>query len=151
MVEFENLSESLKMTSRDCPFCGLEQSRDLLHRSQLSLVFLSSPRTVKGHLLVIPKRHVWEPWQLTQAEQDDIFKLVNIYRQKIYQVFGGGSDLLQNYRPFLKQGKYHNIRHLHFHVVPRYFKDEIYQATDYGALHTMLSDEERKEVTKLLS
>lgn len=36
-----------------------------------------------------------------------------------------GGDLRQNYRPFMKEGVL-KVDHLHFHLIPRAWEDEIY-------------------------
>ncbi len=37
-----------------------------------------------------------------------------------------GCDVRQNYRPFLVQGRL-KVDHVHFHILPRTFQDELYE------------------------
>ncbi|QQS18694.1 HIT domain-containing protein [Candidatus Saccharibacteria bacterium] len=134
----------------DCPFCD---ARDrVLRENEHAFVLLSNPRKVPGHALVIPKRHVEEPWQLTAEERRDIFELLDYISQKILAAkLGEGVDVRQNYRPFLQKGKL-SVRHIHYHAVPRTQDDYIYQVSEkYDTeLFADLDPLEAKEVGKLL-
>jgi diadenosine tetraphosphate (Ap4A) HIT family hydrolase len=133
----------------DCPFC--DPSDRILKSNKHALVLLSNPRKAPGHFLVLPKRHIEKPWELTGEELQDIFKLIFFIEQKIIGKLGDGCDLRQNYRPFMPESKL-KVNHIHFHVIPRYFKDYIYQiAEKYETdLFTDLDAAEAAEVAKLL-
>ncbi len=110
----------------NCPFCNLnsEKSRTL-KTGKFTTVILSNPRMVKGHTLVIPNRHVEKPWQLTDEEVVAIFKDIFWIESKLLVVAEQGCDIRQNYRPFQPQGNI-KVDHLHFHVIPRRYKDELF-------------------------
>ncbi|MDL2341869.1 MAG: HIT family protein [Patescibacteria group bacterium] len=134
----------------NCPFCDpLERVIKSNHTAQ---VLLSDPRKVPGHILVMPKRHVLAPWDLTQQELQDIFELIFFVEKKIIGKLGDGCDIRQNYRPFMKQNAL-KIDHVHFHVIPRSYQDYIYSVAEkYETdLFAELDDLERDEVTKLLA
>ena len=131
-----------------CPFCSSKESvKDNKHAQ----VLLSNPRKTVGHLLVMPKRHVEKPWELTADELQDIFALIFEVEQKLIGKLGDGCDIRQNYRPFLKQSRL-KIDHVHFHVIPRYNEDYIYQVAEKYErdLFTDLDGKEAEEVAKLL-
>lgn len=133
-----------------CPFCELKDRA--IAENDLAAVILSNPRKVPGHALVVPKRHVEKPWDITPEERLAIFELVDSIEQKIIlSGLGDGVDVRQNYRPFLKQGKL-KIDHVHYHVIPRALEDYIYQISEkYDTeLFADLDPKEAKEVTKLL-
>ncbi|MGC1177098.1 MAG: HIT family protein [Candidatus Saccharimonadales bacterium] len=132
-----------------CPFCDLNER--ILKENATARVLLSNPRKAPGHFLVLPKRHVEKPWGLTDRELKDIFGLIFFIEQKIIGKLGDGCDVRQNYRPFMKQSKL-KVDHVHFHVLPRYFKDYIYQVAEkYETdLFTDLDASEAQEVVKLL-
>ncbi|HJP96528.1 MAG TPA: HIT family protein [Candidatus Saccharimonadales bacterium] len=110
-----------------CPFCGVDPVRNpTLEESEHVRVIFSNPRLVKGHLLVIPKRHVEQPWELTEVELKEIFTHIHRLQQKISSTLGTGCDIRQNYRPFMKQGRL-KVDHLHFHLLPRTFQDDLYE------------------------
>jgi diadenosine tetraphosphate (Ap4A) HIT family hydrolase len=134
----------------NCPFCDAKDR--VLQENEHAFVLLSNPRKVPGHLLVIPKRHVEEPWELTEAERHDVFALTDEYTQKLLAAkLGNGVDLRQNFRPFMQKGKL-SVRHIHYHLVPRTQDDYIYQVSEkYDTeLFADLDSSEAKEVTRLL-
>ena len=133
----------------DCPFCNpLER---IVKENASAQVMLSDPRKVPGHILVMPKRHVIKPWDLTQQELKNVFELIFFIEQRIISKLGDGCDVRQNYRPFIKQSAL-KIDHVHFHVIPRSFQDYIYSVVEKheADLFAELDDLESDAVTKLL-
>lgn len=133
----------------NCPFC--EPKERVLKENEHAQVLLSNPRKVAGHFLVVPKRHVEKPWELTETELKDIFELIFFIEQKIIGKLGDGCDIRQNYRPFMPQNQL-KVNHVHFHVIPRSLNDYIYSVSEkYDTqLFAELDDMERDEVSKLL-
>lgn len=134
----------------NCPFCDSKDT--VLKENANAKVILSNPRKMPGHFLVVPKRHMEQPWELKKEEISDIFDLIFFIEKKIIGKLGDGVDIRQNYRPFLKQNKV-KVDHVHFHVYPRYFEDYLYKVSEQFErdLFTDLDDTEVEEVTKLLS
>ncbi|HSX15500.1 MAG TPA: HIT domain-containing protein [Candidatus Saccharimonadales bacterium] len=132
-----------------CPFCDPKDR--VLKENEHAMTFLSNPRKVPGHFLVIPKRHVEKPWELTPEELQGIFELIFFVEQRILGKLGDGVDIRQNYRPFLQQDGL-KVNHVHFHVLPRALGDYIYKVSEQFErdLFADLDDLERKEVEKLL-
>ena len=134
----------------DCPFCNpLER---IVRANATAQLLLSDPRKVPGHCLVMPKRHVEKPWELTSQELQDIFDLINIVEQRVIGKLGTGCDIRQAYRPFLKQDAL-KVKHLTFHVIPRAKDDYLYSVSEKYEedLFAELDDLERDEVAKLLA
>lgn len=115
------------------------------------MLFLSNPRKAPGHFLVSPKRHVEKPWELSQDELSAIFDLVFMAQQKIVEKLGGGCQVRQNYSPYTKQNNL-KIDHVHYHVLPRSYKDRIYQISEKHdtELFEDLSEAEATEAAKIL-
>lgn len=137
-------------STKDCSFCNV--SKKAVQSNAHALAILSDPRKVPGHLLVIPRRHVEKPWELTADELQAIFALVWETEQKlIASGLGDGVDVRQNYRPFLEQSKL-KVDHVHFHVIPRASEDYIYQISEkYDAeLFAALDPSEAKEIAKIV-
>lgn len=134
----------------DCPFCT-PQERVVKANSTAQLI-LSDPRKVPGHCLVMPKRHVEKPWDLTPEELQDVFELINFVEQRVIGMLGAGCDIRQAYRPFLHQDAL-KVNHLTFHVIPRAMDDYLYSVSEQyeQGLFAELDDLERDEVTKLLA
>jgi diadenosine tetraphosphate (Ap4A) HIT family hydrolase len=139
------------MNMKDCPFCSDLVNERVVAESECVRVILSNPRLTKGHLLVIPKRHVEMPWELTNQEVSEIFDHIKILQKRLSEVFGTGCDVRQNYRPFLKQGRL-KVDHIHYHLIPRRFKDELYEKTlKYEVdIFTDITKKEAEEVRRLI-
>ena len=137
-------------TNSGCPFCKQERSL-LIKNGKLVFVQLSNPRLVDGHLLVIPKRHVEQLSELNTEERDELLSLIAEFQAKITGRFATGCDVRQNYRPFLQQGRL-KVDHLHVHLLPREFEDELYKKsmTFETEMFKDLTDEEKVRFVKLL-
>jgi diadenosine tetraphosphate (Ap4A) HIT family hydrolase len=137
------------MVKNGCPFCN--PLTRIIKENDTAQVILSDPRKVPGHFLVVPKRHIEKPWQLKEKEINDIFQLIFFIEKKIIGKLGEGCDIRQNYRPFINQDAL-KIDHIHFHLIPRSYKDYLYQKAEHYEtdLFAELDDLEREEVIKLL-
>ena len=111
----------------ECPFCDLGE-RVVVDNRHANL-FLSNPRKVEGHVLVTPKRHIEKPWEMSDEELIAVFSLIKVAQDRLISEFGGGVDVRQNYRPFMKQGRV-KVDHTHYHVYPRTNEDELYQQVE---------------------
>jgi diadenosine tetraphosphate (Ap4A) HIT family hydrolase len=137
------------MTKIGCPFCNpLER---VIKSNKTAQLLLSDPRKVPGHFLITPKEHIEKPWDLNAAELKDIFELIFFVEKKIIGKLGDGCDIRQNYRPFVEQNAL-KLDHIHFHVIPRPYKDYIYDKVEkYETdIYAELDDHERESVIKLL-
>ncbi len=137
------------MTASQCPFCNTKDQ--ILKSNERAILILSNPRKVPGHTLVLPKRHVEEPWELMSDELRDIFELIFFAERRILGKLGEGVDIRQNYRPFKKQDELKK-NHVLFHVIPRSKDDYLYTVSEQYErdLFTKLDTLERKEVEKIL-
>lgn len=111
-----------------CPFCEIDKARTrIIKEGKHALVIFSNPRLMPGHLLVVPKRHVEKLSQLSEEERTELMDLVVEFQERILAKMAGGCDIRQNYRPFQKQSDL-KVHHLHIHLQPREFEDELYAA-----------------------
>ena len=136
-------------TKSECPFCNLDGQ--VIKENKLARLILSNPRKVPGHCLVLPKRHVEKPWELTNDELASIFELIFFIEKRFIGKLGDGCDIKQNYRPFMPQSRL-KADHVVFHVYPRSLYDYLYKVAEVYEtdLFADLDDLERDEVTKLL-
>ncbi len=104
-----------------------------------------------GHFLIVPKRHVEKPWELSSDELLAVFDLVFFVQKRVTEKLAKGADVRQNYRPFLPQGRL-KVDHVHYHVMPRDFEDELYDRVEKHEtdLFADLSDDEHDEIAKTL-
>jgi diadenosine tetraphosphate (Ap4A) HIT family hydrolase len=136
----------------DCPFCGIDNQKTVVvQKKETVYVALSNPRLVRGHLLVIPKRHVERLSELTENEHRDLWDTVVEYQEKILSSLSTGCDVRQNYHPFQRQSRL-KVDHLHIHLIPREFKDQMYQLTQVYETEMFkdLDEQEKHSVLALL-
>lgn len=136
---------------KDCPFCNIDETRTrIIKEGKYVLVVLSNPRLVDGHLLVIPKRHVEKLSQLNKKEKEELIDIVIEFQEKILVKFASGCDIRQHCRPFMKQSQL-KVDHLHFHLLPREFEDELYKKCQIfeKEIFRMLTEEEKEKLVKL--
>lgn len=125
-----------------CCFCDLKQvNKQLIHETEhIVTVYCSKPAT-KGHLLIIPKRHVERFQDLTAQEfllvQQEVNHFSKVFKEK-YQL----SDFLLIQKNGKNAGQ--TVPHLHFHVIP---SPENFDQTMYNSLcyRNTIPDDELKE------
>ncbi len=135
-----------------CPFCNIDPIiTQVIKDGAYTKVIMSNPSLMKGHLLVIPKRHVERISELTKEEQDELFCLTVEFQERILKTLAKGCDIRQNYRPFQQDGPIKRS-HLHVHILPRELCDELYEQCQYleTELFEKLTEEEKLSVANLL-
>jgi len=118
------------MENKTCPFCKIlkensEEKREIIEETKNTFTILSNPALVKWHILVMPKRHVEKLAELNKEEKEELFSQA-IKIQELLLKKCNGCDIRQNFRPFIKQNEF-KINHLHIHLIPREFEDELYK------------------------
>ena len=100
-----------------CVFC---QITDIVLENELALAFYDKYPVNKGHLLIIPKRHVEQYFDLTEQERMAIDELL----------FKGKKMLDEQYQPDgyniginCGEAAGQTIFHVHVHLIPRYDGD----------------------------
>lgn len=114
-----------------CRFCDFESKEPqlILATRAHTLVVLSNPRLMFGHLLVIPRRHVISLAELNEEERREIFDTAIEYQEKIMRNIAPGCDIRQHNRPFLPESDL-KVDHIHLHLQPRSFDDELYMKSE---------------------
>ncbi|MDR0993386.1 MAG: HIT family protein [Verrucomicrobiota bacterium] len=107
----------------DCVFCKIiagELPSTKVYEDEDVLAFMDVGPVIKGHTLVIPKVHV-DP--LTQASDELLARLMPVVRRVAQAQLDGlkadGVNIHQSNGAAAGQV----VRHLHFHVIPRYADD----------------------------
>lgn len=102
----------------NCIFCQRDGS--ILAETTLSFAVLDTFPVSKGHVLVIPKRHVATIWELTTEEYANVFDLVRQVKHLIQDKFDPqGINVGVNCSEAAGQ----TVFHAHIHVIPRYTGD----------------------------
>lgn len=112
-----------------CIFCKLpklKNDRDnlILYRGRYNFVILNKFPYNNGHLMVVPYRHLKDPYRLTRPENAEMMELFGITCRALEKtMFPQGHNMGMN----LGQAGGAGIRdHLHMHVVPRWAGDTNY-------------------------
>lgn len=102
-----------------CPFCN-PSTTDMVLRNPLFYARYDRYPVSKGHLLIIPFRHVADFFQLTDAERSAAFELVWQARSKLdLELRPDGYNVGVNVGQIAGQ----TVMHVHIHLIPRYQGD----------------------------
>ena len=110
---------------KSCIFCPAKTESDeerlIVHRTPCSLVMLNRYPYAFAHLMVAPVRHLRDPNRLQREEMADIFKNVGHSIAILKKTFRPmGFNVGMNLGAVGGAGV---LRHLHFHIVPRWKGD----------------------------
>ena len=101
----------------DCELC---QPADVLLENALAFVRYDSNSLSRGHLLVIPRRHVADFFAMTTEEQSAVLDLLRRAQARIQEQFRPhGYNIGVNVGAAAGQSR----MHVHLHLIPRYRGD----------------------------
>ncbi len=98
--------------------------------------------------MVIPKRHIEKLSELNKEEKKELLETIIEFQEKILSKISKGCDIRQNYRPFQNQDNL-KVNHLHIHLQPREFKDELYKKSQITEKE-IFRELEEGEIDKIL-
>ncbi|WP_449241061.1 HIT family protein [Desulfoscipio gibsoniae] len=102
-----------------CIFCGKPET-EIIAENKLALAFFDKYPVNKGHVLVVPKRHVETFFDANWQEIMDINKLIFEVKDILQIRFNpAGFNIGVNVGRSAGQ----TIFHLHYHIIPRYEGD----------------------------
>jgi histidine triad (HIT) family protein len=108
-----------------CVFCAIvagEAPAQFLHQDEGTVAFMDINPATDGHLLVVPKRHAADIWDLPEDDGVAVWRTVHRMAEAIRESLRpDGLNLIQANGPVAFQ----TIFHFHVHVVPRYAGDAI--------------------------
>jgi diadenosine tetraphosphate (Ap4A) HIT family hydrolase len=106
-------------TEPDCPFCNPPE-KEILLKNDLAYARADRFPVSRGHLLVIPFRHVASFFDTTPAERSAILDLILETKAGIEE-----EHHPDGYNIGVNVGRYAGqaVMHVHFHVIPRYRRD----------------------------
>ena len=103
-----------------CPFCLRIDAGDFTSSNGSAVAFPDAYPLTRGHLLVVPQRHITALEELTEDELDDIWRLGTSLSLKLQQELGTTSF---NLGINIGRAAGQTVEHLHLHVIPRYEGD----------------------------
>ena len=108
-----------------CTFCGIVQGTapaELIVETEGALAFVNKKPANPGHMLVIPKAHADDIWDLTREDGEVVWSLVRRMATLARQVYDpDGLNLFQANR----RAGWPSEFHFHVHVVPRWEDDAL--------------------------
>ena len=118
-----------------CPLCLIAQGKstergnqepDVVLRNEVVTAFVSSkwwPKN-KGHVIVIPNRHIENIYDMPDGVGHAIFDVSKQIALAFKETYGcEGTSLRQHNEPAGNQ----DVWHYHVHIFPRYMDDNLYQ------------------------
>ena len=103
---------------KPCPFCNLEREKIL--ESELSFAIYDGFPVNEGHVLIIPKRHTADYFDLSLEEQKDCIELLNRVKGIVQEKYNpDGFNVGIN----INEAAGQTVSHVHIHLIPRYEGD----------------------------
>ncbi|MFT3855756.1 MAG: HIT family protein [Ilumatobacteraceae bacterium] len=104
-----------------CPFCAVVDGTSAAHvvlDDDVAVAFLDVRPVFKGHVLVVPRRHVVTLPDLDPADVDGLFRRVQLLSAALPEALGCDGTFVA-----INNVVSQSVAHLHVHVVPRRRKD----------------------------
>jgi len=121
-INWKSTSWDSLISGEQCPVCDLirlekQEDEHMIRICDLTIsrLYLAKNQFVQGYCILICRRHVIEPYELSTAERssyfDDLAQTASAL-QKVFNADKMNYNILGNVVP-----------HLHAHILPRYFTD----------------------------
>jgi diadenosine tetraphosphate (Ap4A) HIT family hydrolase len=119
IYEYQHFNK-IKRKNDECCFCSIDDDRLIVSEIATSVAFYDKFPVSKGHILIIPKRHVSNYFELTIHEQRAIWLLVNRCKSILQKEFNpDGYNVGIN----INEPAGQTVGHCHIHLIPRYLSD----------------------------
>jgi diadenosine tetraphosphate (Ap4A) HIT family hydrolase len=104
----------------ECPFCQKLSHGEVFAEHGSAVALLDSFPVSRGHLLLVPRRHVADVFELSQDETRDLMLLLGEVRGRLQELLSpAGFNVGVNVGAAAGQ----TVPHAHVHVIPRYAGD----------------------------
>lgn len=138
------------MKKDDCIFCKLangEIETNSIYEDELVKVIFDASPASKGHVLILPKNHFDNIYELDDETAAHIFKVATKVAKAYNQVLDfDGLNIVQNNGEAAGQ----TVFHFHMHIIPRYKNDSVNVTWTPGKATQADIDEIKKKVSSLL-
>src|SRR5271163_1296510 len=109
----------------DCIFCKIvagEIPAQIVDEDEDTLAFMDIAPATRGHLLVIPKRHATDLWEIEPEQLKAVAAAAQRMALRVRdRLDPDGVNLINSCRPAAWQ----TVFHFHIHVIPRYTGDPL--------------------------
>jgi len=115
-TDFREIKHIYEMRDPSCVFCNIPNGR-ILFENNLAMAFHDNYPVTKGHLLIVPKRHAYEYFDLYQVEINSIHELLMKAKQELQFI----DPSISGFNIGINNGKDagQTIFHCHVHLIPR--------------------------------
>ena len=109
----------------DCIFCKIvagEIPAQIINQDEDTLAFMDIAPATRGHLLVIPKRHVRDLWEIEPEQLERVVTVAQRMATRVRERLGAdGVNLINS----CGAAAWQTVFHFHVHVIPRYTGDPL--------------------------
>jgi len=132
---------------KNCIFCKIvknEIASKKIYENEKVLAFLDINPVSKGHLLIIPKKHFENIYEIKESYLKEIISVAKIIAESLKKSLNAsGINILHASGKDAQQ----SVFHFHIHLVPRYKDDgfDIWPKSDYKELNL---DEIKNKIEK---
>lgn len=120
IYEYKHINQSELNLSSDCPFCNPDKDREIILESASVFAIYDKFPVSNGHVLIIPKKHVSNYFELSFKEQSACWFVLNSVQKIIQEKFNpDGFNVGININETAGQ----TVPHVHIHLIPRYNGD----------------------------
>lgn len=120
IYEYKHINQSELNLSSDCPFCNPDKDREIILESASVFAIYDKFPVSNGHVLIIPKKHVSNYFELSFKEQSACWFVLNAVQKIIQEKFNpDGFNVGININETAGQ----TVPHVHIHLIPRYNGD----------------------------
>lgn len=133
----------------ECIFCKIvkkEAEASIIYEDDDALVFLDTHPLASGHVLVVPKKHFADVFDIDGPALESLFRVAKVTAQRMRDVLSiDAVNLINNSGPSAEQ----SVFHFHIHVIPRRSGDNVGLVSDWWRKKTKAPP--RKELNDLAS
>jgi diadenosine tetraphosphate (Ap4A) HIT family hydrolase/5-methylcytosine-specific restriction endonuclease McrA len=116
-TNFRALRESYAHRDEKCPFCGRQKTGDLILENELCFGIKDRFPVADHHMLVIPKRHVSDFFELYEPERHASVRLLNAAKSRVKSE----DPTVVGFNVGINVGEAagQTVDHCHIHLIPR--------------------------------
>ena len=107
----------MESNNLECTFCRLRDSREVALENDLAFAIFDDYPVTQGHVLIIPKRHFPNFFDIAPDEHQAVFDLLTKLRAKLL----ADDDTIDGFNIGVNAGESagQTVPHCHIHLIPR--------------------------------
>lgn len=138
------------MKKEECIFCKIASgdipSNTIYENSEFKVIMDIAPAT-KGHILIIPKEHFDDIYDIDAVTAGKLFQLATVVARALKEVLNcDGMNVLQNNGKIAGQ----TVFHFHMHLIPRYEGDTVTMKWEEHPMEDVDMEQLRQDIRKAL-